>query len=84
MATDAHTQAENLVTFIEKQRDIIKEAQEGYRRAQTHQEKVKVMKDFLTKKAALQGSLPHRESQCLFSIGTGTATVATAITTVAV
>ena len=81
--TDIDKQAEGIVSFIEKQRSIIKEAQEGYKKATTDADKVAVMKNFLTKKSALQSSLPNREAHCLFSIGPGTATVITTVTVLA-
>lgn len=83
MSSDTTQQAENLVNYLETQRTIVREAQDGYKNAKTHEEKVKVMSTFLTKKAQLRTAAPPRDSKCLFSIGTGTATVLTTTVTFA-
>jgi hypothetical protein len=80
MSNDTTTQAENLVNYLESQRAIIREAQNGYKKAKTHEEKVSVMSNFLTQKAQLRTAAPPRDSKCLFSIGTGTATIVTTVT----
>jgi hypothetical protein len=78
--SDTTQQAENLVNYLESQREIIREAQNGYKNAKTHEDKVSVMSNFLTQKAQLRTAAPPRDSKCLFSIGPGTAiTIATTI-----
>ena len=82
--TDAVSEkAKNLVAYIEGQRSIIKEAQDGYRSAKTANEKEEVIKRFLTRKSELTASLPNKTENCLFSIGTGTATILTTVTVTA-
>lgn len=80
MSNNATEQAENLVNYLESQRAIIREAQNGYKNAKTHEQKVSVMSTFLTQKAQLRTAVPPNDSKCIFSIGPGTGTVLTTIT----
>jgi hypothetical protein len=80
MSTQTTQQAENFVTYLEAHRAMIREAQEGYKNAKTHEEKVRVMSSLLTKKSQLQTASPPRDAKCLFSIGSGTATIITTVT----
>ena len=60
MSNDTTQQAENLVNYLESQRAIIREAQNGYKKANNHEEKVSVMSGSLTQKAQLRTAAPPR------------------------